>query len=130
MFEFLFQRSSKQAGMSDRQALTIGGRWNPDWIQISFHGLLIQNSTAEFTFWRMAFLNNLSFPHGKWETMRTVSQSTPLAGKEYIYIYVNRSLTNTFEGSKQFQFHRGHLNKSEVSFQVSQSFYSKSLACL
>ena len=70
--------------MSDRQALTIGGRWNPDWIQISFHGLLIQNSTAEFTFWRMAFLNNLSFPHGKWAT--TVSQSTPLVGKEYVYV--------------------------------------------
>ena len=65
-----------------------------------------------------------------WETMRTVSQSTPLAGKEYIYIYVNRSLTNTFEGSKQFQFHRGHLNKSEVSFQVSQSFYSKGLVSM
>ena len=129
MVGFLFQRSNKQAGMSGGQALTIGGRWNPDWIQISFHGLLIQNSTAEFTFWRMAFLNKFSFPHGKWATMRTVSQSTPLAGVHTYSVRRSQILLRRLKTDPS-RFHRGHLNKSEVSFQVSQSFYSKGLVSM
>ena len=88
MVEFLFQRSNKQAGMSSGQALTIGGRWNPDWIQISFHGLLIQNSTAEFTFWRMAFLNNFSFPHG--QALRSTRYPTR---PELLFCYPNPTRT-------------------------------------